>query len=160
MTDGNPAAIDPLKKASLSAGFFMLRMAGARRPGLKSPFYQRRFKLCDAGIERGPGQARFMRIKPDPALPKMMPALSPEAGVLHEKRLEGVIGKTRGPASRATSDRCPPARSDGWRVRGGLPPGGLHARIDGAADAFRVLFAFLTEDRKRGMIRDSIVSSN
>ncbi|WP_315308286.1 hypothetical protein [Pseudoramibacter alactolyticus] len=54
----------------------MLRMAGARRPGLKSPFYQRRFKLCDAGIERGPGQARFMRIKPDPALPKMMPALS------------------------------------------------------------------------------------
>ena len=76
MTDGNPAAIDLLKKASLSAGFFMLRMAGARRPGLKSPFYQRRFKLCDAGIERGPGQARFMRIKPDPALPKMMPALS------------------------------------------------------------------------------------
>lgn len=133
MTDGNPAAIDLLKKPAERLAFLCCGRQAPGGPGLKPPSYQRRFKPCDAGIK-------------------------PEAGVLHKERFEGVIGKTRspevGPYQIGALRRD---QTDGVSA-GGLPPGGLHVCIDGAADAFRVLFAFLTEDRKRGMIRDSIVS--
>lgn len=72
MTDGNPAAIDLLKKPAERLAFLCCGRQAPGGPGLKPPSYQRRFKPCDAGIK-------------------------PEAGVLHKERFEGVIGKTRGP---------------------------------------------------------------